>query len=71
MANTTYQSPQITNQAQRRTAYNLLSSLLDHLEALGIDLVSINVSSAPVRVTIVLDDPLPVNHEDHFKLTKV
>lgn len=71
MANTTYKSAQITNQAQRQRAYALLSALLDHLSAFNIDLVSVNVSAAPVVVTIVLDDPMPVAQESHFSLTKV
>lgn len=71
MANTTYVSPTIATQAARTKAYQQLASLMVHLEAFGINLVSVSVSAAPVIVTIVLNNPFPADNEAHFTLTKV
>ena len=71
MANTSYISPEISTRVQRSRAYEFLASLMTHLDALGINLVSITVTGVPAVITVTLNNPLPVDHEDHFKLTRV
>ena len=67
MANTTYQSPVISNANQRRIAYETAIELFQHLATAtaaspynGINIVTLDFSvTAANRVTLTTSDPIP------------
>jgi hypothetical protein len=66
MANTTYQVPlsRFTNPATRRDALLKLCDVLLHLDALAVDLVSVNKQGQ--NLNVVLSDPLPAEQLEHL-----
>jgi len=52
----------------RRAVYRRLALLIEHTEALGVDLISFTVDAATREVTITLTDPVPAGHIGHLEL---
>lgn len=67
MAQTTYVSKVAVTMQTRAIAYERLSLLLQHLEPLNLNLVSV-VRRADNFVEVTLNNPLPANQIDHLGL---
>lgn len=67
MAQTTYVSKQAVTLATRSAAYERIAMFMIHLDALGLNLVSI-VRRADNFIEIILNNPLPAEQVDHLGL---
>lgn len=67
MPNTTYTSRKAVTLATRAAAYEKLSEILLHLDALNLNLVSI-VRNGDNTVSITVSNPIRADHVDPFDL---
>jgi hypothetical protein len=69
MAATAYTSKNaVTTQAGKRLAYEKIISLINHLEAFGVDLTALSLN-ADKTISVTLTGPLPPAQLDHLGLT--
>lgn len=68
MAATLYRSQQAVTLQTRRAAYQLVNLMLDHLDALNLNLLKIELVAGNF-VEVTLSNPMPVEQIDHLKLT--
>lgn len=67
MAQTVYVSKVAVSLATRTAAYNALRTLIHHLDAFDLNLISI-VRRADNFIEITINNPLPVGQADHLGL---
>lgn len=65
MAQVTYASKVAVTQANKRIAYEYLVTLINHLPAFGVDLLSVQVN-ADKTISITLTGPLPDDQREHL-----
>lgn len=68
MANTTYRSVAAVTLQNRSVAYERIAALCFHLDALGLNLLSLALVSGNF-VEVVLNNPLPTVQVAHLGLT--
>lgn len=65
MAQTSYTSTTVITLANRAAAYERAARMLQHLDALNLNLVSI-VVNADKTVTVTLNNPVPADQLSHL-----